>query len=139
MKNLARLTAIALIALTGCRTTQATMPAELLVGTTWELAEINGKPVSVSSSDRPRAFINFSADNTVAGNSGCNTFGGSYNLNDEGGMNISQVMSTKMFCEGIDEQGFFGNLEKVTMSKAQKDRLVLYNGVDKVLVFVPKK
>lgn len=118
---------------------KATMPAELLTGTSWQLSELNGNAVDASAYSRNLPYITFATDNKVTGNSGCNSFGGSYNLNDAGGMNISQVMATKMFCEGVNESDFFNTLDKVTMSKAKKDKLILMNGVDEIMVFVPKK
>jgi heat shock protein HslJ len=115
------------------------MPAENLVGKTWQLSSINGKAVNAPASGRELPYITFTTDNKAMGNSGCNNFSGSYNLNDEGGLNISQVMATKMFCEGVDEGGFFDALDKVTMSKVEKDKLTLMDGTAEVLVFVSKQ
>jgi heat shock protein HslJ len=126
-------------ALMSCGNTKSTMPAENLVGKTWQLSSINGKAVNAPASGRELPYITFTTDNKAMGNSGCNNFSGSYNLNDEGGLNISQVMATKMFCEGVDEGGFFDALDKVTMSKVEKDKLTLMDGTAEVLVFVSKQ
>ena len=127
------------LSVVSCKTGKATMPAEILTGTTWELSSLYGKDLTPEIYSRGLPYITFGTDNRITGNSGCNTFGGSYNLNDEGGMNVSQVMATKMYCEGIDEISFFEALDKITVSKARKDKLVLMNGADAIMVFVPKK
>jgi len=115
------------------------MPAELLTASTWQLSEMNGKSIDATGYSRGLPEVSFTTDNKVSGNSGCNGFSGSYNLNDTGGMNISRVMATKMYCDGVNEGDFFAALEKVTMSKAEKDKLTLFTGTDEILVFVPKK
>lgn len=125
--------------LMSCGNAKSTMPAEMLVGKTWQLTSMNGKTVSAPASGRGLPHITFTTDNKAMGNSGCNNFSGSYNLNDEGGLNISQVMATKMFCEGVNEGGFFDALDKVTTSKVEKDKLTLMNGTAEILVFVPKQ
>jgi len=129
---------IAISVFTSCSTTKA-MPVEILTTTTWQLAEINGNGINVDSYKRGIPSITFTTDNKVTGNSGCNNFSGSYNLNDVGGMTISRVIATKMFCDGVNESEFFNALDKVTMSKTTKDKLTLMNGVEEVIVFVPKQ
>ena len=96
-----------LFALGSCRTSQSNMPAQLLTGTSWQVTELNGVAINPESYKRQAPYITFDGSNRISGSSGCNGFSGSYNLNDEGGMNVSQVAATKMFCEGVDEKGFF--------------------------------
>ena len=141
MRNIATTSIIFLFVtvLASCGSTQGTTSAAMLTANTWELSEINGTAVSASNYSRGLPNVTFTTDNKITGNGGCNGFSGSYNLNDEGGMNISQVMATKMFCEGANEGDFFAALDKVTMTKIDKDKLILMNGVDEVLVFIPKK
>lgn len=139
MKNLALIVTIAFGILTSCKTSQASIPADILTATTWQLTHIDGKPLEASAYSREIPYINFTTDNKVTGNSGCNGFSGSYNLNDMGGMNISRVAATKMYCEGVKEGEFFEMLERVTMSKARKDKLMLFGGTKEVLTFVPKQ
>lgn len=115
------------------------MPAQIITGTSWQVTELNGITIDPNSYQRQAPYITFNTANKISGSSGCNGFSGSYNLNDEGGMNISQIAATKMFCEGVDEKGFFDALNKVTMTKAETEKLTLMNGVDVVMVLVPKK
>jgi heat shock protein HslJ len=127
------------LTITSCRTSKATMPVEILTGTTWELTSLNGNNVAPVNYSRGVPYITFGTDNKITGSSGCNSFSGSYNLNDAGGMNVSQVMSTKMYCEGVDEKAFFDTLDKVTTAKAENDKLTFMSGMNEIMVFVPKK
>ncbi|MEL1245867.1 META domain-containing protein [Flavobacterium sp. DGU11] len=129
----------AAIALTGCRSAKATQPMDLLTGTVWELSSINGQKVDAGSNRNGLPTASFNTELKISGNGGCNTYSGSYNLNENEGINISQVMSTKMFCEGSIENEYFKELGKVNMAKIDKDKLTLMEGVDERLVFVPKK
>lgn len=129
----------ATIGFTGCRSAKTTQPMDLLTQTAWELSSINGKKVDAASLPNGVPTATFDKEHKISGNSSCNGYGGSYNLNDEGGMNISQIMATKMYCEGSIENEYFKAIEKVNMAKVEKDKLTLMEGVDERLVFVPKK
>ncbi len=136
MKRVIYIFAIAFAALS-CGSTKEVEPMAILTGNTWQLSTMNGSAVDASAY-RTLPFISFTTDNKVMGNGGCNSFSGSYNLNDEGGINMSQLISTKMACDGVNETEFFNTLEKANMTKIDADKLTLLNGVDEVLVFVPK-
>lgn len=130
---------IFVLALTSCRTTKATTPAELLTGTTWELASLNGNVVTPEIYSRGLPYITFGDDNKLTGSSGCNSFSAPYNFTDAKGIVVGQVMATKMFCEGIDEKSFLEALDKATTIKAKSDKLILLQGDNEVMAFVPKK
>lgn len=121
-----------------CGSTKEVEPTAILTAHTWQLSRINGAAVDASAY-RELPYVSFTVDNKIAGKGGCNGFGGSYNLNDEGGINISQIVSTKMACGGVNENDFFMTLEKANMTKIDPDKLTLMNGVDEIMVFVPKK
>lgn len=91
----------------------------------WILEKINGVNVNTN-----RAFISFEEDkNRFGGNGGCNGMGG--NLEVKGStINMSQIISTKMFCEGTSEieNKFFIELEKVNRFEIKGKTLYLYRG-----------
>jgi heat shock protein HslJ len=121
---------------TSCGTTKGGSPNELLTAGNWKLESINGKAISDADFANGAPVANFSIDNKITGNGGCNRYGGSYNLNDEGGINISQVISTKMFCEGAaGEATYLDALNKVNMAKIDMDKLTLLHDTEEVLVF----
>jgi len=138
MKGVAILSFI-ILSVVSCKSSKADLPLQSLSGTTWQLSELNGTAVDAKLYRRSIPYVTFETNTRISGNSGCNNFSGSYNLNDEGGINISQIAATKMFCEGVDEKGFFDALDNATVTKAQKDKLVLINGDTQIMVLVPKE
>lgn len=106
-----------------------------LSGTDWKLMRIEGQNVNTD-----KAFIRFDeAKNTVGGNGGCNGFGGK--LSKSGSqIEISQVFSTKMFCEATSEieNKFLGNLDRVTKYQITDGKLFLYVEEKVVLEFARK-
>ncbi len=77
-----------------------------LIGTTWRLTQIDGGPVAPNVA----STLVISAD-SVGGNGGCNTYGGTLEET-PGGIDISEVFSTMMACDGLEqEQAFFAALE----------------------------
>jgi heat shock protein HslJ len=95
------LLAVMSITITAC-TGQTTEPASI-VGI-WELVS-HGSPSSLTpAAPDVDTSIEFKSDGTLAGNVGCNGFGGDYTVE---GNNIvfGQIISTLMFCEGpVGEQ-----------------------------------
>jgi heat shock protein HslJ len=103
-----------------------------LSGIHWILLRIEGEKVNTT-----KAFIQFDeTKKSAGGNGGCNAFGGSFSKNGYQ-IKISQIMSTKMFCEetsGIENK-FLENLEKVTSYEFVKGKLNLLAGDRVVLEF----
>ena len=84
-----------------------------------------------------RAFIRFDAEMKRAGGNGsCNTFGGSLIvLNDS--ISISQIFSTKMYCEGVQqiEDSFFKLLAVINRFEIKNKTLSLFRDNDLLLEF----
>ncbi|MGV3459590.1 MAG: META domain-containing protein [Flavobacterium sp.] len=141
MKHLRNLLGIALFAITlaSCGSAKEADPMAILTSTNWQLQSINGTAVDATQFSKGRPNATFSSDNKIMGNGGCNSYTGSYNLNEEMGMNVSQVISTKMACDAMAaESAYFDALNKVNMVKIDPDKLTLMTDVTEVLVFVPK-
>jgi heat shock protein HslJ/uncharacterized membrane protein len=68
--------------------------AAALDGSHWTIASIDGRPVRTARATELR----FEGDR-IAGNAGCNSFGGSYRI-DRGSLSASRVISTRMACPG---------------------------------------
>ncbi len=77
-----------------------------LIGTSWRLTQLDSATVAPNVA----STLVISAD-SIGGNGGCNTYGGK--LEDTpNGIDISEVFSTMMACEGLEqEQAFFAALE----------------------------
>ena len=78
--------------------------------------------------------------NRISGNNGCNQYGGSFQVNDEGSIELSQMMATKMYCpEKADiETKFMTQLNNVKKAKLNKDILVLRDMEDNVVIKAKK-
>lgn len=77
-----------------------------LVGTSWRLAQLDGEPVALSVT----STLRISAD-SLGGNGGCNTYGGNI-AETPTGIDITEVFSTLMACDVLDqEQAFLAALE----------------------------
>jgi heat shock protein HslJ len=63
----------------------------------WKLVELNGNPVSFPESAEV-AFILLNPDGTVSGNLGCNSFFGSYTLQEGSRITFSQLVNTQKMC-----------------------------------------
>lgn len=110
--------------------------AQNLSGIEWQLIKINNQDVG-----KTRAFIKFDeSKNSVGGNGGCNGFGGKLEKNGNK-IKLSQIFSTKMFCESGSEieSKFLGGLERVTTYSVTKDRLILRAGDETILAFEKRK
>jgi heat shock protein HslJ len=84
-----------------------------------------------------RAFIRFNKEKKSAGgNGGCNTFGSTLAVKGNT-LNISQLFSTKMFCEGVQpvENAFFANLDMVNRFEIKGTTLFLYQDKELLLEF----
>lgn len=104
-------------------------------GTQWKLTRIEGQIIN-----NEKAFIRFDeTKNSAGGNGGCNGFGGNMEKNGSQ-IKISEVISTKMYCEnGSDvENKFFANLDRVTKYEIKAGKLFLMRDETILLEFEAK-
>ena len=79
---------------------------DALTGTSWRLTQLDSGPVAPDVA----STLIISAD-SIGGNGGCNTYGGDL-AKTPTGIDITQVFSTLMACDGLEqEQAFFAALE----------------------------
>lgn len=83
------------------------LSAEALVGA-WTLTSINGEDVAKLFSDK-KPSIEFDADGKVFGNGGCNSYRGTFKL-EENTLSFGPLMSTKMACPSLEGEGKFMQL-----------------------------
>ena len=125
-----------MLALVSCKSTKV---QESIEGRTWELSAINGVEARAGDFSRDMPTIQFSADKSVTGHSGCNGYRGSYTLDDKGSLTVSEVMSTKMYCPGDGESNFMKAFAKADKVVVEDNKLKLLDGSQEVLTFVQKK
>ncbi len=72
---------------------------------TWEKT-VMGDGTTVLPKKAEAFTITFASDNKVSGTTDCNRFGGSYQVGSDGILTLGSLVSTKMFCEGSQEEEF---------------------------------
>lgn len=92
MKKYLLMLVVLSMALYGCSPGQAS-----LIGT-WNLTAYGPSASPTPAVPDSGAQITFSEDGTVAGNSGCNGFGGKYNVEGDQ-ITFSEIVSTLMACD----------------------------------------
>lgn len=114
---------------------QETKPQQSLYDTKWMLKKIHSS--SGTEDVITKAFIRFNEKKKSAGGKGgCNSFGSTLSVNKDA-ISITEIISTKMYCEGIQpsEDSFFKQLEKVTRFKIKDKALLLYHDKKLLLEF----
>lgn len=93
----------------------------------WKLVELNGKQVAKTESMKREPFMILKAQgNRVNGNGGCNSFGGTYTLLENGKIKFSQMAGTLMACPDMAvETEFMKVLETADNYTINGDRLSL--------------
>lgn len=100
------------------------------------LSPVAGKDIHHFKIQKP--YINFVDNNQLAGNNGCNNFAGYYTLEgDVIDFKTEGFKSTKMHCEGLDEEAFIKGLKMVNRFAVYRDsKLALMAGDAIMLSFV---
>ena len=112
---------------------------EALTATTWKLTAIDKREPIEAPNEITLTFN----DGQVSGNSGCNSFGGSYSVNGDK-IQFSQLASTMMACmqpEGImeQEQVILQYLNQAQTYRFEDGRLVLVVSGQETLTYEPVK
>jgi heat shock protein HslJ len=102
--------------------------ASELVEKYWKLTALSGQPVDATEGSKEAHIIFKQEGGRVNGNSGCNTFSGTYKLQKGGKISFSQMVTTMMMCINMDiETKFLKVLENADNYTVNGNTLVLYN------------
>ena len=119
-----------LLGMVGCATSMAAPGKSDLIGS-WTVEYIGERPVI----DRSPAYMTFSEERRVAGNSSCNQFIGTYELH-AGSLEFSKLASTKKMCHPAlmeQETRFLAALQQVAKAQLVRGLLVLLDANDEML------
>lgn len=118
----------AVIALAAPALADGLAPAGNLADTKWTLVSIDG----AATDPAVTTTLNVT-DAGIGGNGGCNTYGGKLVYTADG-IDISEVFSTMMACDGLSqEQAYFKALEAATGYTATSTTLTLTDEAGKTL------
>lgn len=100
-----------------------------LKGTSWKLVELNGR-ASITGSEVTLIF----EEESAGGSTGCNSYGGAYNIEPGGKIEFKDIAQTLMYCmepEGVmDQESEYNNLLLQATSYEVKDDLLEMRDVD---------
>jgi putative lipoprotein len=136
-KVLLPLTLIGLLFFISCSSSKVQNNAGSLTSNRWDLVSISGKVLDANATKMGIPFVLFSSDNGFNGNTGCNTFVGSYKL-ENGKLTLEPGAITKMFCMDSPEMEFLSALRQTTGYKIAGGDLTLINGTTELMKFIPK-
>ena len=105
-----------------------------LDGQHWELTAINQRPVNSGG----KAYLEFDEkDLKVKGKAFCNSVSGDYELMGKDQLTFQEVVSTKMFCDGLmdQENQMVTNLQNVRRYEIKNGMLYLYSTDQLLLTF----
>lgn len=103
--------------------------SEMLYQYQWNLEILDGQPVNTATGKGSYLLFSPGQVNTVAGNAGCNTLRGSFELSGETTMKFSPLMTTKMACPDMNiETSFLDALKQVDNWSIIGNQLLLSSG-----------
>ncbi|SHI37416.1 Heat shock protein HslJ [Arenibacter nanhaiticus] len=83
--------------------TKKTIPTNEITEKYWKLKTLEGKDVVMAENQEKEIFFRLNgAENRVAGFAGCNSFGGTFTLEEGNRIRFSNVMTTMMACPDVD-------------------------------------
>jgi heat shock protein HslJ len=105
-----------------------TRVADAVVGPTWRLVAMEGRPVLPGT----RVTAEFTTDDRVAGSAGCNRYFGRAGVKGGGQLSVGLLGSTRMYCgaDGVmdQEQAYFAALQNATTYQLANGELRLGPG-----------
>jgi heat shock protein HslJ len=109
----------------------------MLFQNTWVVESLLGNKLDISKFTRGLPSLNFGRDGNLSGFTGCNQMHGSFEA-DKKGLKFGNIASTKMYCEGVDEDSFTNALGKVTNFQKDGNKLNLLGGKDVLMTLIPQ-
>ncbi|GAA4848397.1 META domain-containing protein [Algivirga pacifica] len=94
--------------------------------TKWILTELRGQKISTNPS-APEVFITFTPEGKVYGNSGCNSFNGSYSISEGERIQLTQLISTQRACLNMEVEDAFLKVLQTTDNYTIKDGVLTLN------------
>lgn len=113
--------------------------ASQITNTTWELIKLEGTNIEQSNEKGEKIqFTLNSVDQMVFGNSGCNSFNGSYELDDGNRIKFSKIASTRMACpeSDINEQEVLDVFNQADNYTIDGNKLILNVGKRALWLFL---
>jgi heat shock protein HslJ len=119
----------------------ATKPGKPTLHGSWTLDKVYGakEPFNLLFPNKTPDITFDLKENRLNGNNGCNSYNGPFELKN-GVLKIGDdLMSTRMYCEGVKESLFMTTLKMANAYRMEDNNLVLMLDNDDLMRFKPKK
>lgn len=140
MKNTTRVLLLAVLTFTcflfiNCTTIQ-TDNFDRVVGKEWKVISIGGKDLNPAKLQNGLPRMIFHEDSKLSGSTSCNTFYGTYKL-ENSKIELDPGSITKMMCDDNTEIEFLIALDEITVWKYDGNNVELLNDGKVVMILVP--
>jgi heat shock protein HslJ len=98
----------------------------------WKLTEIKGNPVAETEGTKPAHITFNSKDARVFGNSGCNSFSGTYLLKRVNRLIFSEMVFTEMMCNNMDIENKLNEVFRTVESYTITGNTLILNGTETI-------
>lgn len=113
--------------LSGCTSNEGTYYKEYELNRVWVLDNLGGKSVDNTNFPNGAPWMEVNVGKSeVGGNTGCNGMGGTVNATKDM-IIFGNIIATRMFCDGVDEQKFLDALHSAGAWTIENERLFLYD------------
>jgi putative lipoprotein len=129
---------IGLLFFISCSSSKVQNNGGSLTANKWEVVTIAGKTLDANATKMGIPFVVFSSDSRFNGNTGCNTFVGTYKL-ENGKLSLEPGAITKMFCMDAPEMEFLSAIKQTNGYKIAGGELILLNKTTELMKFIPNK
>jgi heat shock protein HslJ len=124
------------IYLSSCSSSGNYSPKEYELNGAWELQNLGGTQATMSNWPNGLPWMSLKVNiGELKGNTGCNGMGGPVHATADM-ISFGNIISTRMYCEGVDEQGFLAALQNARNWTIENDRLFLYDAPGGVVLAV---
>ncbi len=115
-----------------CRACRA-VKSKPVIGTKWELIEMEGRTIPRLPGARDRFTLMLGTDGRVSGRGDCNTFFAAYSLKDSK-IDIARVASTEMLCTNqAGEDRYFRMLESAATAAIDGEYMILKDSTEVIV------
>jgi heat shock protein HslJ len=127
-----------MVLIMGCSTARSTTsePQEAILSGSWKMEKWTGYDAVSEAFPRGLPVVVIDTEKlTVTGSNGCNSIMGKLRYDrSAASIQFYEISSTKMFCQTVPENEFHQTLVSVNSYRVTKDRLILLNGTEEVMV-----
>lgn len=128
--------AVAALSLSCC----AKKASKAILNGLWFVQSLNDNPIEHSEGKKEMTLVFDTKSMRFGGMGICNSYGGDFQMTPEGAFTVSNIISTRVGCEGMGlETSLFRTLEKSAKIKVKGDKAELYDAEGTLIVVLQRQ